>query len=201
MLAVLVLADHDLVRRGVADLIDAATGMQVVAEAATARQATARAEVTRPDVAVLGYRLADGTGADACRALRAMDPRVRCIVLSAADDDEARSASASAGASAFLLEDLAASELIDAVRRVGSGHPLSATLHTAAAPAPPGEALPRRQREVLALVARGLSNRAIAAELGVTEKTVKNHLTAIMRTLGVTSRTQAALRAAHPVRE
>lgn len=200
MLAVLVLADHDLVRRGVADLIDAATGMQVVAEAATARQATARAEVTRPDVAVLGYRLADGTGADVCRALRAMDPRVRCIVLSAADDDEARTASASAGAAAFLLEDLAASELIDAVRRVGSGHPLSATLH-AASTVPPGDALPRRQREVLALVARGLSNRAIAAELGVAEKTVKNHLTGIMRTLGVTSRTQAALGATHPGRE
>ena len=201
MRAVLVLADHDLVRRGVADLIDAAAGMQVVAEAATARQAKARAGVTRPDVAILGYRLADGTGAAVCAALRAADPRLHCIILCASDDDEARRESASAGASAFLLEDVAAGELIDAVRRVGSGHPLGATLHTTASSAPSPDPLPRRQREVLALVARGLSNRAIAAELGIAEKTVKNHLTGIMRTLGVTSRTQAALRAAQPAHE
>ncbi|MFS0714064.1 response regulator transcription factor [Microbacterium sp. 2P01SA-2] len=196
MLAVLVLADHDLVRRGAADLIDAATGLQVVAEATTARQATARAEVTRPDVAVLGYRLADGTGADVCRALRRMDPRIQCIILSPSDDDGARTASAAAGAAAFLVEDLAGSELVDAVRRVGSGHALSATLHATTPPS--SETLPRRQREVLDLIARGLSNRAIAAELGVAEKTVKNHVTAIMRTLGVSSRTQAALRATDP---
>ncbi|POX67781.1 DNA-binding response regulator [Microbacterium sp. Ru50] len=201
MLAVLVLADHDLVRRGVADLIDAATGLQVVAEAATARQAAARAEVTRPDVAIIGYRLADGDGPQVCRALRALDPHLQCIVLSAADDDTARTASAAAGAAAFLLEDVAAGELVEAVRRVGSGHPLSATLRPASPPTSPPEALPRRQREVLALVARGLSNRAIAIELGVAEKTVKNHLTGIMRTLGVTSRTQAALRAAQPEHE
>ncbi|SDQ28255.1 response regulator transcription factor [Microbacterium sp. cf332] len=204
MLAVLVLDGHDLVRRGVADLIDAATGMTVVAEATTARQAISRAAATAPDVAVVGYDLVDGTGADVCATLRAAHPALRCLVLSAVDDDDARRASAAAGADGFLVEDLAASELIDAVRRVAGGHTLSATLRApAASPTDGGDAsvsvaaLPHRQREVLALVARGLSNREIAGRLGLAEKTVKNNLTGILRTLGVTSRTQAALLAAH----
>lgn len=201
MLGVLVLDDHDLVRRGIADLIDAASGMQVVAEASTARQALARAAATVPDVAVLDYRLPDGTGAEVCAALRAALPRVRCLILTAFDDDAARAAAADAGADGFLLKDIHSAELIEAVRRVASGHPLAASLRPhAPPPLPPVDPvahLPTRQREVFALIGEGLSNREIADELGVAEKTVKNHVTAVLRALDLHSRTQAAVLAAH----
>ena len=209
MPTVLVLDDHDLVRRGIVDVLDAATGITVIAEAATVRQSTARAALVAPDVAVLDYRLPDGTGAEACAALRELHPGLPCLILTAFDDDDARAASAAAGAAAFLLKDIRAADLIEAVRRVASGHRMTATLRRhsvagsdsgadAAAPArvDPAAVLPTRQREVFALVARGLSNREIADRLGVAEKTVKNHVTAILRTLALRRRTQIVVLAA-----
>ncbi|MEH3089923.1 MAG: response regulator transcription factor [Microbacterium arborescens] len=201
MLGVLVLDAHDLTRRGIADTIDSAAGMQVVAEAATARQAHARAAVTVPDIAVLDAALPDGTGAEVCAALRAIHPRLRCLVLSTVDDEDARAAASAAGASGFATKDISAADLVDAVRRIASGHPWSSSLrpHAPAATAAPvhdlapDDDLTNRQRAVLRLLARGLSNREIARELGVAEKTVKNHVTAILRALGVRRRTQAAL--------
>jgi len=208
MLGVLVLERHDLLRRGIADTIDAAVGMQVVAEAATVRQALARAAVTSPDVAVIDARPPDGEGAAACSALRAVQPGMRCIVLADTDDDAARAASAAAGADGFLLTHVPAHELIEAVRHVAAGHPLGATLRphspAASAPAPgPAAALTPRQHGVLDLLAQGMSNREIADSLGLAEKTVKNHVTGILRALGAERRTQAALialRAADPRR-
>lgn len=209
MPTVLVLDDHDLVRRGIVDVLGAAPGITVIAEAATVRQSTARAALVAPDVAVLDYRLPDGTGAQACAALRAQHPDLPCLILTAFDDDDARAASAAAGAAGFLLKDIRAADLVDAVRRVASGHRMTATLRghsdtgsasgaDAATPArvDPAAVLPPRQREVFALVARGLSNREIADRLGVAEKTVKNHVTAILRTLALRRRTQIVVLAA-----
>lgn len=201
MLGVLVLDAHDLLRRGIADTIDSAAGMQVVAEAATSRQARARAAVTVPDVAVLDAVLPDGTGAEVCAALRAVHPRIGCLVLAATEDETARAAAAAAGAGGFATKDISAAELVEAVRRIAAGHPIVSSLRphppvaapTAAEGTAPDDGLSRRQRDVLALLARGLSNREIADALGVAEKTVKNHVTAILRTLGVRRRTQAAL--------
>lgn len=198
MLGVLVLERHDLMRRGIADTIDAAVGMQVVAEAATVRQALARAAVTGPHVALVDAHPPDGEGAAACAALRAVRPGIRCLILADTDDDDARAASSAAGADGFLVKHVHAHELIEAVRHVAAGHPLSATLrpHSPVAAAPgvePAAALTPRQHGVLDLLAEGMSNREIADRLGLAEKTVKNHVTAILRTLGAERRTQAAL--------
>lgn len=195
MLGVLVLERHDLMRRGIADTIDAAVGMQVVAEAVTVRQALARAAVTGPHVALVDAHPPDGEGAAACAALRAVRPGIRCLILADTDDDDARAASSAAGADGFLVKHVHAHELIEAVRHVAAGHPLSATLrpHSPVAAAPgvaPAAALTPRQHGVLA---EGMSNREIADRLGLAEKTVKNHVTAILRTLGAERRTQAAL--------
>ncbi|QLD12442.1 LuxR C-terminal-related transcriptional regulator [Microbacterium oleivorans] len=202
MLGVLVIERFDLMRRGIADTIDAAVGMRVVAEASTVRQALTRAAVTGPDVAIIDAHLAVGDGAAACAALRATRPGVRCLVLADTDEDEARAASAAAGADGFLVKHVRAHELVDAVRHVAAGHPLSATLRphsplSATSEPDPTSTLTRRQRAVLELLAEGMSNREIAERLGLAEKTVKNHVTAILRTLGAERRTQAALIARH----
>ncbi|SFI71786.1 MULTISPECIES: response regulator [Microbacterium] len=198
MTSVLVLDDHDLMRRGIADTIDSAPDFRVVAEAASAHQALARTQATSPDLAVLDMRLPDGDGAQVCRSIRAFSPATRCVVISSVDDDTARAAAAEAGAAAFLLKSIRAADLLEALRAVAAGRTLAATLRPRAAAAKTttrrdAVALTGRETEILELIGAGLGNRQIGLRLGIAEKTVKNYITSLLRKIDVQSRTQAAL--------
>lgn len=198
MTSVLVLDDHDLIRRGIADTIDSAPDFHVVAEAASAHQALARTQATSPDLAVLDMRLPDGDGAQVCRSIRSFSPATRCVVICSVDDDAARAAAAEAGAAAFLLKSIRAADLLEALRAVAAGRTLSATLRPRVAPTrtrarKDAVELTTREREILELIGTGLGNREIGRRLGIAEKTVKNYVTGLLRKIQVESRTQAAL--------
>lgn len=202
MIKVFVLDDHEIVRRGVIDLIDHAPGMEVVAEASTAAQTLGRVAATQPDVAVLDMRLPDGTGVDVCRDIRSHHPDVACLILTAYDDDEASGAAVLAGAMGYVLKDIRGNGLIEAIRSVAAGKtlidPAAATrLRTAAqeqeTPASKTDGLTARERQVLALIAEGLTNRQIGDRLELAEKTVKNYVSRIFDKLGMERRTQAAV--------
>jgi len=200
---VFLLDDHELVRRGVADVIDAESDMTVVGESATVRQAVPRIRATAPDVALLDVRLPDGSGVDVCRTLNSDGVGTRCIMLTAYDDEEALYAAVIAGAFGYVLKDVRGSGLLEAVRRVASGRSLldaslKNTLANRIRSAPPGEdprldALSARERQVLALISEGLTNRQIGERLQLVEKTVKNHVSSILSKLGLQRRTQAAV--------
>ncbi|MBT9606225.1 response regulator transcription factor [Microbacterium sp.] len=209
MTRVFLVDDHEIVRRGLADLIDDAADLEVVGEAGTVRHALARIEAARPDVAVLDVRLPDGSGIDLCRQIRSSMPEVACLILTAYDDDAATYAAVVAGAAGYLLKDIAAMRLLDDIRAVSTGRSL---MHTAAASRaasslrersqdedPRLGSLGLRERQVLALIADGLTNRQIGERLGLAEKTVKNYVSSLLTKLGMESRTQAAVfRLGHP---
>lgn len=212
MTRVFLVDDHEIVRRGLSDLIDGAEGLEVVGEAGTVRQALARVEAARPDVAVLDLRLPDGSGIDLCRQIRSAMPSVACLILTAYDDDAATSAAVLAGASGYVLKNIAAMRLLEDIRAVAGGRTLLNTDASARAAArlrdgsrtdddPRWGSLGLRERQVLALIADGLTNRQIGERLGLAEKTVKNYVSSLLLKLGVESRTQAAvLRLGHPDR-
>lgn len=196
MPSVLVLDDHDLIRRGIVATIESASDFEVVAEAANARQALSRADATHPDLAVLDMRLPDGDGAAVCRSVRQISPVTRCVVICSVDDDAARAAAADAGAAAFLLKSVTARVLIESLRAVAAGRVLHDTLRAAparSATRPSTVRLTPRERQLMDLLEQGRSNREIGSELGLAEKTVKNYLTALMRKLELQSRTQVAV--------
>ena len=209
MTRVFLVDDHEIVRRGLSDLIDGSPGLEVVGEAGTVRQALARIEAARPDVAVLDVRLPDGRGIDLCRQIRSSMPQVACLILTAYDDDAATYAAVLAGAAGYLLKNIAAMRLLEDIRAVSTGRVLlnSAAAARAAASLRDGSrdddprwgSLGMRERQVLALIADGLTNRQIGERLGLAEKTVKNYVSSLLLKLGVESRTQAAvLRLGHP---
>ena len=193
--------DHELVRRGVAELLEGDPGIRVVGEAETVEQARGRILAVRPDVALLDVRLPDGSGIDLCRDLSSALPEVRCIMLTAYDDDEAMVSAVIANAAGYVLKDIRGSGLIDAVRTVAAGRSaLDAGLVRAVrsrlrdqSEDPRLASLGPRERDVLALIADGLTNRQIGARLGLTEKTVKNYVSSLLAKLGLQSRTQAAV--------
>jgi DNA-binding NarL/FixJ family response regulator len=193
--------DHELVRRGVADLLEADGHIEVVGEAASVEQARGRILATQPDVVLLDVRLPDGSGIDLCRDLRTAAPRVRCIMLTAYDDDEAMTAAVIADAAGYVLKDIRGSRLIECVRTVASGRSaLDPALVKAVRDRLRGEGgdprladLNPREREVLSLIADGFSNRQIGAQLSLAEKTVKNYVSNLLSKLGLQSRTQAAV--------
>lgn len=199
MLRVFLVDDHEIVRRGVADLINAESDLEVVGEASTVRQALGRVAATRPDVAVLDVRLPDGSGIDLCRDIRSANPDVRCLMLTAYDDDEASRAAVLAGASGYVLKDIRGQGLLAGIRRVGAGESLVAAsvsrrvVEQATAENHPERELSLRERQVLELIAEGLTNRQIAGRLELAEKTVKNYVTAMLAKLGMERRTQAAV--------
>ncbi|MDF3301512.1 response regulator [Streptomyces tropicalis] len=202
---VFLLDDHEVVRRGVHDLLDDEPDITVVGEAATAEQALVRVPALRPDVAVLDVRLPDGDGVTVCRELRSRLPDLACLMLTSFDDEEALLDSIMAGASGYVLKQIQGSDLVSAVRTVARGQSLldpSATTKLMARlrGGPPQEAEPdalpgltEREREILALIGEGLTNRQIGQRLYLAEKTVKNHISRLLAKLGVERRIQAAV--------
>lgn len=197
--------DHEIVRRGLRELIDLEPDVEVVGESGSAEEAQRRIPALRPDVAVLDARLPDGSGIEVCRGVRAVDPSIRGIILTSYDDEQALAAAVLAGASAYLLKDIRGGDLVATIRRVAAGESLLDPVAVAAAKenlASPRAKDPRlrsltpQERRILVLVADGLTNRQIGAQLFLAEKTVKNYLTAILAKLGMERRTQAAVFAA-----
>ncbi|WP_078888242.1 response regulator [Streptomyces sclerotialus] len=209
---VFLLDDHELVRRGLQDLLSSEPDLTVVGEAADAREALARAPALRPDVAVLDVRLgsmtegADKEGISVCRDLRAALPDLACLMLTSFDDDEALFDAIMAGAAGYVLKQIHGTDLVTAIRTVSAGKSMldpGATARVLArvrSPAghgttdPPELArLSPREREILDLIGEGLTNRQIAERLYLAEKTVKNRISAILNKLKVGRRIQAAV--------
>ncbi|MEV6587457.1 response regulator transcription factor [Streptomyces acidicola] len=202
---VFLLDDHEVVRRGVHDLLNDEPDITVIGEAATVEQALVRVPALRPDVAVLDVRLPDGDGVTVCRELRSRMPDLACLMLTSFDDEEALLDSIMAGASGYVLKQIRGSDLVSAVRTVAAGQSLldpSATTRLMARlrgeqtkePEPDGlPGLTAREREILALIGEGLTNRQIGGRLYLAEKTVKNHISRLLAKLGVERRIQAAV--------
>jgi len=199
---VFLLDDHEIVRRGLRELFETTDDVEVVGEAATAAEARVRIPAVKPDVAIFDARLPDGSGIDVCRDVRSQDPSIAALVLTSYDDESALSSAILAGAAGYLLKDIKGNGLIDAVRAVASGHQLITATDIdrirrrwARAPQtdPRLSRLSPQEQRILDHVAQGLTNREIAEQLSLAEKTVKNYVTAVLVKLGMQSRTQAAV--------
>ena len=199
---VFLLDDHEIVRRGVRELLEANDDIEIVGEAGTAEEAMARIPALKPDVAVVDMRLPDGNGVEVCREVRSRNPEVQCVVLTSFADDEALFDSIMAGAAGYLLKQIKGTDLVDAIRRVAAGQSLLDPAVTARVlerirrgPEQPDELrdLTEQERRILALVAEGLTNREIAARMFLAEKTVKNYVSSVLAKLGLERRTQAAI--------
>lgn len=199
---VFVVDDQEIVRRGVIDLCQAEQDIEVVGEAGTAAQARARILATRPDVVLLDMRLPDGDGIDVCRDVRSQDPDIRCIILTAYDDDEAINLAVLAGASGYVLKEVRGNRLIENLRTVAAGGSLLGPVLSRKVVErirddhrgdPRLQALTARENEVLTLIADGLTNRQIGEILALAEKTVKNYVSSLLSKLGLQRRTQAAV--------
>ncbi|MEU9181683.1 response regulator transcription factor [Streptomyces sp. NPDC048550] len=207
---VFLLDDHEVVRRGLHDLLDAEPGITVVGEASTAEQALARGPALRPDVAVLDVRLPDGDGITVCRELRSRMPELACLMLTSFDDEDALLDAIMAGAAGYVLKQIKGADLVAAVRTVATGQSMldpattARLMHSLRDPGAPAKspvddrlaALSEREHTVLALIGEGLTNRQIAKQLFLSEKTVKNHISRLLGKLGVERRVQAAVIAA-----
>jgi two-component system response regulator DevR len=194
--------DHEIVRRGIADLLDDEPDLLVCGEAASAAEALARIPATRPDVAVLDVRLPDGNGVELCRELRARDPELHCLMLTSFSDDEALLDAIMAGAAGFVLKQVLGHDLLAAIRTVASGQSLLDGRTTAALmnrlrrqrdDADPLRELSDQERTVLELIGDGLTNRQIAERMFLAEKTVKNYVSHLLAKLGMQRRTQVAV--------
>ncbi|MFE9452753.1 response regulator [Streptomyces sp. NPDC006739] len=202
---VFLLDDHEVVRRGVRDLLSDEPDITVVGEAGTAEQALVRVPALRPQVAVLDVRLPDGDGVTVCRELRSRMPELACLMLTSFDDEEALLDSIMAGASGYVLKQIQGADLVSAVRTVAGGQSLldpNATTrlmtrlrggHRQEEQPDELRRLTEREREILALVGEGLTNRQIGLRLYLAEKTVKNHISRLLAKLGVERRIQAAV--------
>jgi two-component system response regulator DevR len=199
---IFLLDDHEVVRRGIAELLAAVPGFEVVGEAGTAGQAVPRILAARPDVAVLDARLPDGSGIDVCREVRSALPTTYCLILTSYDDQDAVLASVLAGASGYVLKEVRTSGLVDAIRQAAMGRSLIdpaviAKVMERVREGSPADnrlaALTQREREVLELIADGLTNRQIGERMFLAEKTVKNYVSSLLSKLGMERRTQAAV--------
>ncbi len=199
---VFLLDDHEVVRRGLRDLLESSGGIEVVGESGLAAEATARIPALRPHVAVLDARLPDGSGIDVCRDVRSIDPDIKALILTSYDDDEALFSAILAGASGYLLKQIGGTDLVDGIMRVATGQSLIDPALVAKVlervrngPEAHEElaALTDQERKILALIAEGLTNRQIGERLFLAEKTVKNYVSSILSKLGLERRTQAAV--------
>ncbi|NYG54407.1 response regulator [Nocardioides perillae] len=203
---VFLLDDHEVVRQGLRTLLEAAGDIEVVGEAGLAADAIARIPALRPDVAVLDARLPDGSGIDVCREVRSLDPSIHALVLTSYDDDTALFAAIMAGASGYVLKQVSGPSLVESLRRVAEGQSLidpalmakvlDRVRHGDQAEQPELADLTEREREILALIAEGMTNRQIGEQLFLAEKTVKNYVSSLLAKLGLERRTQAAVLAA-----
>jgi DNA-binding NarL/FixJ family response regulator len=198
LIRVLIADDHAVVRQGLRTFLDLQDDIEVVAEAADGEEALAAIERTEPDVVLMDLVMPGVDGIEALRRLRERAPATRAIVLSSFVDDDKLFPAVRAGAAGYLLKDVQPQELVAAIRTVHAGgsllHPVvAARLMDELATSAPLEQLTAREREVLALIGRGLANKLIARELGIAEKTVKAHVSSVLSKLGLTDRTQAAL--------
>jgi DNA-binding NarL/FixJ family response regulator len=194
-IAVMIIDDHEVVRRGIAEVIERAEGMTVVAEAGSVAEGIRRATLVRPQVMLVDLQLPDGTGIDLMTALRTALPDTRAIVLTSFDDDDALAAALGAGASAYVLKSVRGTEIADVVRSVAAGRTLlderTLTRRRADQDDPTADLTPS-ERKVVELIGDGMSNREIADRLGIAEKTVKNHITSLLAKMGLQRRTQVA---------
>ncbi len=206
---VFLLDDHEVVRRGLHDLLESEGDIEIVGESGSAREATARIPALRPDVAVLDARLPDGSGIDVCRDIRSTDPSIKALILTSYDDDEALFAAIMAGAAGYVLKQIGAGDLVDSVRRVAAGqslidpHLMARVLERVRSGPPEHEelaGLTEQERKILALIAEGMTNRQIGERLYLAEKTVKNYVSSILSKLGLERRTQAAVLASKLLR-
>ncbi len=202
---VFLLDDHEVVRRGLRELLEDAGDLEVVGEASTAAEARQRIPATRPDVAVLDVRLPDGNGVEVCRDIRSDDESIACLMLTSYTDDEALFEAIMAGAAGYVLKQIRGNELVDAIRTVASGQSLLDPAATARVleRLREGEAtdekvagLTDQERKLLDLLAEGLTNREIAARMFLAEKTVKNYVSNLLTKMGMARRTEAAVYAA-----
>jgi two-component system response regulator DevR len=206
---VFLLDDHEMVRRGVRDLLEQESDIVVVGDAATVADAVPAITSLAPDVAILDARLPDGPGVGVCRDVKSVNPQIACLMFTSYDDEDAIMAAIMAGAAGYLLKQVRGIDLVGAVRRVAAGQSLldPAVTRTVLArlrvsdPRPPDPlaALTEQERRVLALVADGLTNREIGGELFLSEKTVKNYVSSLLAKLGVGRRGQAAALVARSV--
>jgi DNA-binding NarL/FixJ family response regulator len=200
-ISVFLLDDHEVVRRGLHELLSLEDDIEVVGEASTAEEARTRIPLVHPDVAVLDVRLPDASGVEVCRDVRDSSPQTRCLMLTSFADDEALFDAIVAGAAGYVLKDIRGTDLVDAVRAVASGRSLldpDATSRVLARLRTPDHTderlatLTEQERRILELIGEGLTNRQIGERLFLAEKTVKNYVSSILAKLGMERRTQAA---------
>ena len=200
-LGVFLLDDHEVVRAGIRAMLEATDDLVVVGEASTVAEALERIPVAQPRVALLDVRLPDGSGVEVCREIRSINPEIVCLMLTSYADDEALYAAILAGAAGYVLKQVGVGDLVDDIRRVGSGHSLLdptvtqrvlERLRTGPREDPRLASLTPQERKVLDLIAEGKTNRQIAEELYLAEKTVKNYVSNLLAKLGMERRTQAA---------
>lgn len=206
MVDVFVVDDHEVVRRGLRDLLDETTDLTFAGEADTCAAARARVPAVHPDVVVLDFRLPDGQGDELCRDLLTALPGLRCLMLTAFADEPSMLGAIVAGADGYLVKDARGPELVEAIREIAAGRSLLDSRATAAVVAAlrtqaerqdgPLAELTERERAVLGLLGRGLTNRQIAQRMFLSEKTIKNYVSRVLRKLDVRGRTEAAVLAA-----
>jgi two-component system, NarL family, response regulator DevR len=199
---IFLLDDHEIVRRGLAELLNSVPDFEVVGEAGTVAEALRRIPAADPDVAILDGRLPDGSGIEVCRTVRDEQPNVKCLILTSYDDDEAIFAAVLAGAAGYVLKQIRGSNLVDAVRQVAAGQSLLDPSVTARVLARIRDgkqedarlsSLNTQERKILILIAEGMTNRQIGERLFLAEKTVKNNVSSLLAKLGMQRRTQAAV--------
>ena len=205
---VFLLDDHEIVRRGIKELLEGEGDIEVVGESGLAQEAARRIPALRPDVAILDGRLPDGSGIDVCRQVRSVDPTIAGLILTSYDDDDALFAAIMAGAAGYILKQVGGSDLVETVRRVAAGQSTldpSVTarvldrLRNGPRADPELAALSAQEQRILELIGEGLTNREIAERMYLAEKTVKNYVSSMLAKLSLTSRTQAAIFATkHP---
>ncbi len=199
---VFLLDDHEIVRRGVRELLEAEADIEVIGEASTAEEAMNRIPAVKPDVAVLDVRLPDGSGVEVCREVRSQLPGLACLMLTSFSDDDALFEAIMAGASGYVLKQIRGNDLVAAIRRVARGESLldptvtNKVLHRLRNPTAEDERLAKltpQERKILDLIAEGATNRQIGTELHLAEKTVKNYVSNMLMKLGMSRRTEAAV--------